>query len=181
MAKQKTKDWVQIKAPNMFKGIVLGETISIEKSDTVGRVIEISLMDLVNDTKKYYINLLFKIDDIKDGTAITKYVGHICTKDFVTRIVRLRSTRVDNVEEIELKDKKIILKTIAVTKGSVSNKVSQELRAAIKENLNESLKALTVDEFVKVMIEGNIQKKIKARISKIYPVKGFEFRTSSVI
>lgn len=179
--KWKGKDWYEIVTPKFLGENVIGDTLSIDATQLKGRVIEASLMEITGDPGKYYIKLFFKITDIDGNKALTIFFGHDCTRDFVARIVQVRTTRIDTNSILDLKDGRIRLKTIAITNRKVPERVVHELRKFITETLKKSLSNISIEEFVKDMISRKTQEYIKNSTSKIYPLRFFEFRKSEII
>jgi len=181
VSKLKGKEWYQIVAPSFFGDFVIGETMAIASNQLIGRKVETSLTDITGDTNKYYLKFFFKIEDVKEGKAVTKFVGHDCTRDFLSRIVRTRSTRIDTNDIINLLDNKIRVKTIAVSNRRVSKSVDSEIRKNISKAVIEELSKLKTEEFIRELIAGNLQNKIRKIISKVYPLRWFEFRKTEVL
>jgi len=180
-SKLKGKEWYQIVAPNFFGDFIIGETMAIEPSQLKGRVVEASLTDITGDPNKYYLKFYFKIEDVKDNKAVTKFVGHDCTKDFLSRIVRGRTTRIDTNDVINLLDNKIRVKTIAISNRSVSQNVASEIRRNIREIVISELSKLKTEEFLRELIDGVLQSKVRKSLSKVYPLRHFEFRKTEVL
>lgn len=180
-SKLKGKEWFQIITPKFFGESVLGETMAIDPNQIKGRVIEASLVDMGGDPNKYYLKFFFKVDEMKDGKAITKFVGHDCTRDFLARIVRTRTTRIDTNDIVDLADGKLRVKTIAITNRSISTSIASSIRKSLRVLVAAELSKMTVDDFLKGMIEGSIQSRIRKGVSKVYPLRNFEFRRTNVL
>jgi len=179
--KLKGKEWYQIVAPKFFGDFVIGETIAMEPKQLKGRVIETSLTDITGDPNKYYLKFYFKIEDVKNKKAITRFFGHDCTKDFLARIVRRRINRIDTNDVVNLKDNKIRIKSIAISNRRVSKNVEIKVRKNIRELIIESVSKMKTEEFIREIIDGKLQQKIKKSISKVYPLRHFEFRKTEVL
>ncbi len=177
----KGKEWYQIVAPQFFGDFVIGETPALDASQLIGRTVEISLSDITNDATKYYMKFYFRIFEVKDNKALTKFVGHDCTRDFLSRIVRRRTTRIDTNDVVNLQDNKIRVKSIAVTNRRVSQNVEKKIRKTIREMIINELSKMKTEEFVREMIDGKLQQKIRKNVNKIYPLRHFEFRKTEVI
>jgi len=180
-SKIKGKEWYEITAPNFFGDFVIGETVALDPNQLKGRVIETSLTDITGDPNKYYLKFYFKVEEIKGKKAITKFIGHSCTRDFLARIVRKRTTRIDTNDVIKLKDNTFRVKTIAISNRKVSNTVGVKIRKTIRDFIKEELSKMKTDEFVRDMIDGKIQSKLRKTMSKVYPLRYFEFRKTELI
>lgn len=182
MAKaMKGKEWFKIFAPKYFGETMLGETPAMEPEQVIGRVVDISLTDLTGDPSRYYMKLFFKVVKIEGNKARTIFVGHECTRDFISRIVQLRTERIDTNDVFKLKDSKIRIKTITITNRHVTASVSTEIRKTINKILGKKTKEMTLEEFVKAFTSGELQQNIRAKITKIYPVRAFEFNKTEIL
>jgi small subunit ribosomal protein S3Ae len=180
-SKLKGKDWYQITAPKFFGDFVIGETPSFDPIRLKGRVIETSLTDITGDPNKYYLKFYFKIEGVKDKRAITKFVGHDCTRDFLARIVRRRSTRIDTNDIIKLLDNKIRVKSVAISNRRVSQTVETKVRRIVRETIIKELEKMKTEEFIREIIDGKLQARIRKNVSKVYPLRYFEFRKTEVL
>ena len=180
-SKLKGKEWYQIVAPKFFGDYSVGETMAIDPQQIKGRVIETSLTDITGDPNKYYIKFFLKVDEFKDNKAFTKFMGHDCTRDYIARIVRTRTTRIDTNDTIDLLDNKMIVKTIAISNRSISQNIASAIRKGLREAVKNELSKMTTEAFVMGMVDGSIQSRIRKVISKIYPLRFFEFRRTKVV
>ena len=180
-SKLKGKEWYEITAPKFFNEVSVGQTMAMDPNRIVGRVIETSLMDLGGDPNKYYLKFFFKVDAVNGKKASTVYVGHDCTRDFLARIVRRRSNRIDINNVVELKDIKLRIKSVGVTNRLVSKAIETKLRKSIGEVIADVVSKMTLDEFLTELISNKLQMKIRKTMSKIYPLKQFEFRKTELM
>ena len=180
-SKLKGKDWYQIVAPKFFGDFVIGETIAMEPKQLKGRVIETSLTDITGDPTKYYLKFYFKVEEVKDKKAITRFFGHDCTRDFLARIVRRRANRIDTNDVINLKDNKIRVKSVAISNRKISKSLEIKVRRNIRELVIENVSKMKTEEFLREIIDGKLQQKIRKSLSKVYPLRQFEFRKTEVL
>jgi small subunit ribosomal protein S3Ae len=180
-SKMKGKEWYPIVTPAFFGDFTVGETMAMDPQKIVGRVVEASLTDLTGDTNKYYFKFFFKISEVKDKKAQTIFMGHDCTRDFLARIVRRRSNRIDMNIIVDLKDAKMRVKSVAVSNRPVSKAIETKVRHNINQVITESMNNMTLEEFLMQMVDGKLQQKIRKTVSKVYPMKQFEFRKTEMI
>ncbi|MFB6076496.1 MAG: hypothetical protein ABEK17_05185, partial [Candidatus Aenigmatarchaeota archaeon] len=100
----KGKTWFDLRGPDIFKKRNLGETASSNPDELLGRTLSIRLTDLVNNTNKYFYKINLKIDNVEDGKAQTKFIGHDCSKDAIYRMVRRGIRRIDSRDVVKTKD-----------------------------------------------------------------------------
>ena len=180
-SKLKGKDWYQITAPKFFGDFIIGETIAFDPVQLKGRIIETSLTDITGDPNKYYLKFYFRIDSIDGNKAVTKFIGHDCTRDYLARIVRRRKTRIDTNDIISLLDNKIRVKSIAISNRRVSHPVEVKVRRIVREMIISEIEKLKTEEFIREIIDGKLQSKIKKSVSKVYPLRFLEFRKTEVL
>ena len=181
MAKAKGKQWYKIKAPKLFNEKVIGETLSLDPENMIGRVISSTLMEFDTKVNKYYIKLFFKINSLEGEILKTSYCGHECTKDFIARVVRKGTERLDINDIFQLKDGKMRIKVVAVYNGRVSLSTATSLRKKLNELLIEKTKEASVDNFIKGFISDSIQRSMKEKLNKIYPIRVLEIRKTKII
>lgn len=97
-------------------------------------------------------------------------------KRLLARIVRRRSTRIDTNDIINLVDGKMRVKAIAISNRKVSREIGKKIRKTVRDSIKEMLGNLKTEEFISEMIGGKIQSKIRKDVSKVYPLRQFEFR-----
>lgn len=179
--KWKGKEWFEIYIPKFLGEMVIGETASADPDALKGRVVETTLFELANDPTRYYIKLFFKISKVEGTKAFTDFFGHECTRDFLARIVHQYTKRIDTNDIVVFENAvKMRVKTVAITNRQVNTEVAKKIRKRISEMLKEFAKNSS-DDFVKNFITGKMQQKVRKEISKIYPVRVFEFRKSEVL
>ena len=181
VSKLKGKEWYQIVAPSFFGDFVIGETMALDPKQLKGRVIETSLTDITGDPNKYYLKFYFKIEDVNGKKAITRFFGHDCTKDFLARIVRRRSNRIDINNVVNLKDNKMRIKSIAISNRLISQQIDTKIRKLISEFIVENVSKMKTEEFIREIIDGKLQMRIRKATSKVYPLRQFEFRKTEVL
>jgi ribosomal protein S3AE len=177
MAKEvKKKHWIPITAPKEFNNKIIGETILKEKG-LVGRTLKISLYDLLGDMKKQNNNITFIITNIKDNKAETELVNYFISVSHLKRLVRKAKDKIDDSFIAEDKNKiKVKIKPIMLTKRKTSKAILTALRKGSRQVLSEHLKNTDFPNFVRDVISGKIQVKVKQTIRKIYPLSIYDLR-----
>src|SRR5947208_15183069 len=93
--KWKAKVWYNLLAPEMFNKQALVETPTDDPGKLVGRVTEVTVQDLTGDFAKMHIKLAFRVDHVQGQDALTQFVGHDMTSDYIRRLTRRKRTRTD--------------------------------------------------------------------------------------
>src|SRR3989442_14786338 len=89
----KAKGWYNLLAPEMFNKQLLGETVADEPGKLRDRIAEVTVQDLTGDFSKMHIKLHFKVHHVQGQDALTEFVGHAMTSDYVRRLTRRKRTR----------------------------------------------------------------------------------------
>jgi small subunit ribosomal protein S3Ae len=170
--KWKGKDWFIVMSPAMFGRREIGEIPATDSQSLIGRDIEVSLGELVNNPAKYYIKVRFKIRKVEGSRALTEFDGFKLVKDQVFRIVRKRTSKVEIVSDVETKDKWLLhFKIFAILNRTADSPVRKKVRLQAMDFLRNFASKAGVDDVIKTACEGLIQKNIKKYGSKIYPVR----------
>ena len=123
--KAKGKRWYTVVAPKMFGKVEIGKTITDDPEKLMGRKISVSLMTLLNDFRKYYMKFTFRVISIDGEQATTEFDGSKCVRDYISRMVRRRSRRVDTIQDLVTKDgvKKPVLDTVSPIQDNRGNNI----------------------------------------------------------
>ncbi len=177
----KAKGWYNILAPEMFNKQLLGETIADEPGKVMGRIAEVTVQDLTGDFSKMHIKLQFKVHHVQGQDALTQFVGHDMTSDYVRRLTRRKRTRTDGTFDVTTKDAwEIRVKPMAIADRRIQSSKQRVIRQIMERVLREAAAALSVGEFVKAMLSGELSKAIAVRCKPIQPISRVEIRTSEV-
>lgn len=180
--KMKGKQWFKLEAPEMFDKQDLGETVAKNADEIIGRRVEVGANAMTQGSSKYYYTLFLKVNDVQDGVGKCEYVGHKCSRDFITRMIRRRSKRVDDRTVVETKDgKKLVIKSVCATIKSVGHSKQTGIREKISSILKEDVSEMTLEEFLESILSSELQKKLKQECDKIYPLKEVEFKKTELV
>ncbi|MEM7813303.1 MAG: hypothetical protein QW548_00185 [Candidatus Aenigmatarchaeota archaeon] len=175
------KMWYEIVAPAMFGSGVIGQTLAAEPKQLPGRVLNIPLPDLGIQSNKFYLKINLAIDAVDGTKATTKFIGHECVAERIYRMVQRHVRRVDAIQDVQLKDGKLRVKAVLIIPRRVSTSVKNAVRAKMKETIQQLVSAMTVEEFVRSIIDDKLQLAIKNACKKIYPVGMVEVRKSEIL
>lgn len=175
------KIWYDILAPAMFGSAVIGQTLAAEPKQLVGRALKMALPDVGIDSRKFFIKLDLRVDSVDGTKAITKLVGHDCMAERISRMVQRHSRRVDCIQDVQAKDAKIRVKTVLIIPHRVGTSIKDAARAKLKETVAQLVSNMTLEEFMRSVIEDKLQSAIRAASQKIYPTGIVEIRKSEVL
>ena len=180
--KSKDKKWYTILAPKMFGNVEIGQTSTVDPDLLIGRKIDVSLMNLINDFKKYYMKFRFKIVSVDDGNAHTEFDGSECLSDYVSRTVIRYSRRIDTVQDLVTKDGvKVRVKSLAIIRGRVKSSIKTSVRNAVREIIKDEVEGATLEGLIRGIISDSIKRDVLKEAGKVHPVKTFEIRKTEVL
>ncbi|MBI4895028.1 MAG: hypothetical protein HY831_00910 [Candidatus Aenigmarchaeota archaeon] len=176
------KTWYEIVAPKMFGEVPIGETLVFEPKNLIGRNIKVNLTDLGKEYSKFFMKMVFKVDNVEKNRASTRFVGHDVTSERIYRMVQRRARRVDCIADFTTADKqKIRLKIIAILTRRVGTSIKDVVRAKIKEVTEKYVSNIELEPLVKSIIADHLQRTIKEECKKIYPIGQVELRKSELL
>lgn len=183
MAKAVTqKNWYEIQAPEIFNVDKVGETPAEKDSQVIGRTISHDLTGIMDGTDKYYVDISLKVTDVEGNKAFTEIAGMECSKEFVSRMIRKRSDRMDLVYDTETQDnRKVRVKVVGATVNNTSSKTLQAARQEIKDVIDENAEDLDYEGFMESIFTDELQEEIRDRANQIYPFRELEVRKTELL
>jgi Ribosomal protein S3AE len=180
--KWKAKEWYNVHAPKMFNEMVIGETPAADPELLIGRTTEVTVQDLTGDFSKMHIKFKFKITGTDGHEARTAFVGHDLTSDYVRRLTRRKKTKTDHVVDVLTFDHYLLrIKTMSIAERRIQSSQEIGMRQAIGVALNEMAKNMTLSDFVKAIISGDLGKDIAKACRVVIPIKRIEIRKTEVL
>jgi small subunit ribosomal protein S3Ae len=179
--KWKAKAWYNLLAPEMFNKQLLGETPADTPDKLVGRVTEVTVQDLTGDFSKMHIKLAFRVNHVQGQDALTQFVGHDMTSDYIRRLTRRKRTRTDLTVDVVTKDGwNVRVKPMAITDRRIQTAKQRILRTIMAKVVADAASKQSIGELVKGIISGDLAKSIALGCKPIHPVSRVELRKSEV-
>jgi len=179
--KKRKKIWVGIYAPKILNSAFLGESNVYSIQDTKDKTLSLNLSTFTNDMRKQNTNVNFKIVAAVDNKAVAGITGISLTQAYVKRLVRRGRDKVDDSFTVKSKDNKVLrVKPLVITNSKTTKTVNSKIRLELRVIIANMLKNTNSEEFFANLINQRIQKGIKEKLSKIYPVKFIDIRQSMI-
>jgi len=176
------KKWYEIISPKMFGEKRVGETLSVDPSSLIGRKIEVSMLELSNSYQKFYVKVCFQIVHVEGDRALTKFVGHDIMRERLYRMVQRYGRRVDCMQNVVTKDGiGIRVKTVFMLIKRVGTSLKNSCRSYAAEVVDSIAKETNFEDFIKMVIDGDLQQQVRREVTKVYPVGGIEVRKTEVL
>ncbi len=180
--KWKSKSWYRIVAPEIFDGVVVGETVASDPESLLGRVTEISLQDLTGDFSRTHIKVQLKINGIRGGECRSRFIGHDMTTDYIRRLTRRRRSKIEAVFTVKTKEGYTVrVKPLSITNKRINSSVKRSIRKKQREVIKEMANNSTLGEFANKLLFGDMAKKLANECKEVYPLKQVEIRKSEVL
>lgn len=179
--KWKAKQWYTVRAPPMYNGAPIAETLADETDKLVGRIAEATLQDLTGDFSKMHVKMRFKIQAVRGNECATKFAGHELTSDYIRRLTRRKHSKIDSVVDVETRDGfKMRVKPMAVTDRRAQSSQEQEIRRLSIDTIKAAAAQNDHSGFIKIVVNGDLGQTIFNQARKIYPLKRVEIRKSEI-
>ncbi|MFH1587797.1 MAG: hypothetical protein ABIA76_00470 [Candidatus Diapherotrites archaeon] len=173
--KWKKKQWYEILAPTEFKRISLGDTVATKPEQVKGRTIKASLRKITNQIKRQFVEVLFRITEVKGNNAYTESAGHEIPESFLKKFIRRRSSKIQLVQDCSTKDKaKIRVKTMVLTARKATANQRTAIRAIIKEEVKSFCAKTNKETIISEFLLSDFTNKLHEKCKKIMPVKRVE-------
>lgn len=178
----KKKVWYDLYAPPMFGGTRIGETLASEPEKLLGRKVEVSLGDLVQDVSKSYLKLFFQVVKVDGEKAYTDFVGHDLAQHFLRSQVRRRATKITHILTVRTKDgREIQLTSVVMTVRKISREKVRAIRSEITDLLTTRASERTFDQFVQEAVLGKLSADIYKVAKKYCPIRRVEVQKTEVM
>lgn len=176
------KNWYEVQAPDIFSVDTVAETPAERDSQVVGRKVSESLTDIMDEADKYYVDVSFRVTDVEGNKAFSEIYGMECSSEFVSRMIRKRSDRLDLVRDVTTKDdRQVRVKIVGATVKKTSSETLNQVRKDITETLEERADEQDYNEFMENILLDNLQEEIRDKANKIYPFRELEVRKTELL
>lgn len=177
----RAKEWYKVYAPDMFSKMQLGETPADTPDGVMGRITEATVQDLTGDFSKMHIKLKFKVNNVSGLDAHTIFFGHDLTSDYVRRLTRRKRTKTDAVVDVTTKDAwEIRVKPMGVSEQRIQASQETAIRNIMMDEIRKTASEVTIGEFVRMLIMGDLARRVSEASKIIVPIKRIEIRKSEV-
>lgn len=192
MARQKTarvkdkwreKKWVTVLAPSSFNNLPIAYIPVTDDASAVGRVIEVTLFDIVKgDPSQHQFKLYFQISKVDGDKATTIFKRYEYAKEFLRSLVRRGSSLINFIGDYKTKDGHIFrIKVIALTQKKLNTSRKHALRLVARNVMTKTIPEMTIEQFVQATAFGKINSDIMAAVKKIIRVRHVGIEKAKII
>jgi len=175
--KAKKKKWFPIIAPESFQSKIIGEVLLEDASVLMNRSVKVNMMQLMGDMKKQNVNVMFRVNDVKDGKAFTQAVKFEVSAFSLKRLAKREKDKLSDSFVIKTADGKLVrLKSVmitnAMTNGAVLATLIKTCRAVCKELINK----IKFEQLIIDLVTYKFQKEVRESLHKVYPLRNFDIK-----
>lgn len=174
---KKKKKWFKVISPAVFGSKEVGEVLSSEPKNLIGRVLTVNARELTGDFKKSHINIGLIINELNDNTAKTEVKDYVVSRPYLQRFIHKGMSTVNIIDDLETNDdNKIRIKFMATINGKIQTTKKKLIRQKFKMELRKMLGNMKLDNIVFISTTNKIQKELSKRLKKIHPLRFVEIR-----
>lgn len=169
---------IMLTASKEFRRKEITLTVTSKPENLIGKKFYVNLADLTGDFNKYYIKIYFRIVNVEGEKALTEFDGIECLREYISRLVHRRITRIDVIKDSKTKDNVWLrIKVIIITHKKIKGSQKTAIRKELWKVIDEYVSSVTLSEFVKKSVIGDeLKNKLIEATKKIYPPKSLEIR-----
>ena len=167
--KWKEKKWVSVTAPDSFNNVHIADIPITDEEKAKGRVIEVTLFDILKgDPSQYQYKLYFQIDKVVGEKATTIFKRYEYAKEFLRSLIRRGSSKINFTIDTKTKDGYVFrIKVLALSHRELNSSRKHALRLVARKIIEKSVPNMTIDEFVQASCYNKINSDIMAAAKKI--------------
>ena len=171
--KWREKRWVTVNAPDSFNNIPIAYVPITDDENASGRVIEITLFDILKgDPSQHQYKLYFQINKVDGENASTIFKRFEYSKEFLRSLVRRGSSKINFIIDIKTKDGYVFrVKVIALTHRPLNTSRKHALRIIARDVINKTVPEMTIDQFVQATCYSKINSDLMAAFKRVIKVR----------
>ena len=171
--KWREKRWVNVNAPDSFNNIPIAYVPITNDENASGRVIEVTLYDILKgDPSQHQYKIYFQIDKVDGENASTIFKRFEYSKEFLRSLVRRGSSKINFIIDVKTKDGYVFrVKVIALTHRPLNTSRKHALRIIARDVINKTVPEMTIDQFVQATCYSKINSDIMAAFKRVIKVR----------
>lgn len=171
--KWREKRWITVNAPDSFNNVPIAYVPITDDENASGRVIEITLFDILKgDPSQHQYKLYFQLHKIDGEIATTLFKRFEYSKEFLRSLVRRGSSKINFIIDIKTKDGYVFrVKVLALTHRPLNTSRQHALRIIARDVINKTVPEMTIDQFVQATCYSKINSDIMAAFKRVIKVR----------
>jgi len=153
--------WLEVVSPEYLGGKVIGNILAYSDEEIFRKRIEILQSDLTDDPAHAYTKIILKVSGVSGGKAITEYVGHEVSRDYMKSILRKGSSKVDPTVDVTTKaGYKFRMRINMIARNKISTNKKTVLSNQVAQMMVEKCSSYKLPQLVQEMISGKTESDI---------------------
>ena len=178
----KEKGWYPIHAPEEYNRVKIGETLTNDPAKLDGRMVVTTLAELTGDWQKQNVKMAFKVDEVSESGAYTRFVGHELTRDYMRSLVKRRTSKIGGNVVVETKDgMRMRIKPVIYTVKRAQTSKQKGMRAIMEGIVMKQAREVNYLDLVAEIVGGKLSSDIYKDVRLVYPVRRVEVEKSQVL
>ena len=171
--KWREKRWITVNAPDSFNNVPIAYVPITDDENASGRVIEITLFDILKgDPSQHQYKLYFQLHKIDGEIATTIFKRFEYSKEFLRSLVRRGSSKINFIIDIKTKDGYVFrVKVLALTHRPLNTSRQHALRIIARDVINKTVPEMTIDQFVQATCYSKINSDMMAAFKRVIKVR----------
>ena len=181
--KWKDKKWIIVNAPTALGGNPLNYIPTSSAENAKGRIIENTLFDVYQqDPNQHQVKIYVQLDKVTEASASSVFVGHEYAKEYLRSLVRRGSSMITFIKNYRTIDGYVFrIVTVIFTQRRVNTSTQHAIRLTVDDKLNETISKLTLDDFIKEITVGSLNKDLLVEAKKLAFIRHLGIRKSKLV
>jgi len=171
----KAKSWYKVFAPEVLGKTYIGDTIANDPENVVGRVMQTTLGEIINDYARQNVKMKFRIANVAGDSAYTEFVGHEVARDYLRSMIKRRTSRIDCHVPITTKDGKRVDLTVTCFTLTLANlSQAHEIRSIISSMVSKMGSEADMNGIINGIVNGDMAREVFKAVKPVFPVRRVE-------
>jgi len=177
----KAKSWYKVYTPEVLGKTYIGDTIANDAEGVVGRIMQTTLGEIINDYARQNVKMKFRISNVAGDSAYTEFLGHELTRDYMRSMIKRRTSRIDCHVPVMTKDgKKLDLTVTCFTLTRANLSQVHAIRNLISTMVGKIGAESEMNAIVSGIVNGEISREVFKAVKPLFPVRRVEVIKSKV-
>ncbi|OPX67813.1 MAG: 30S ribosomal protein S3Ae [Methanoregulaceae archaeon PtaB.Bin056] len=177
----KAKSWYKVYSPEVLGKTYIGDTIANDAENVVGRIMQTTLGEIINDYARQNVKVKFRIAEVAGDSAYTEFLGHELSRDYMRSMIKRRTSRIDCHVPVMTKDgKKLDLTVTCFTLTRANLSQVHAIRNLISTMVGKIGTESEMNAIINGIVNGEISREVFKAVKPLFPVRRVEVIKSKV-
>lgn len=177
----KAKSWYKVYTPEVLGKTYIGDTIANDADSVVGRILQTTLGEIINDYAKQNVKVKFRIANVAGDSAYTEFLGHELTRDYMRSMIKRRTSRIDCHVPVMTKDgKKMDLTVTCFTLTRANLSQIHSIRGLISGMVAKMGSESDMNAVINGIVNGEISREVFKAVKPLFPIRRVEVIKSKI-